>query len=140
VPHKVYGITQDSETKNYMLVLGANKCGKCNYICNAIHFQQNFKNWTSGNNNIDKFIQGTQLLVCYTNKALEWIPYNKLYNIKYVTESEFGKEYRANWIDGYIIYWGNSGQNWKRGEPNMFVILKILNNPASITSEFINKV
>ena len=43
-----------------MLVLSEN-CKECNYVCNAIHFQQNFKNWTSGNNDIDKFIQVTQL-------------------------------------------------------------------------------
>ena len=32
----------------------------CN-ACNAKHFQQNFKKWTSGNDDIDKFIQDTQL-------------------------------------------------------------------------------
>ena len=37
-----------------MIVLA---CEKCNKICNAIHFQRNFKNWTSGNNDIDKYIQ-----------------------------------------------------------------------------------
>jgi hypothetical protein len=36
-------------------------CEKCNRICIAKHFQQNFKNWTSGNNGIDKFIQNTQM-------------------------------------------------------------------------------
>ncbi|CAB5375547.1 unnamed protein product [Rhizophagus irregularis] len=30
VPYKVYGITQDPETKNYMVVFDANKCKKCN--------------------------------------------------------------------------------------------------------------
>jgi hypothetical protein len=123
-----------------MVVLDVNKCEKCENTCNAIHFQQNFKNWTSGNNDIDKFIQSTQLLVCYTSKALEWIPYNKLYNIKHITENEFGKEYKANWIDGCINKWDNCNQNWKRDKPNIFVILKILNDSASITSEFINKV
>src|SRR5436190_1096388 len=29
--------------------------------CNAKHFQQNFQNWTSGNHDIDEFIQKTQL-------------------------------------------------------------------------------
>ena len=29
--------------------------------CNANHFQQNFKNWTSGNHDVDEFIQNTQL-------------------------------------------------------------------------------
>src|ERR1700722_5983692 len=29
--------------------------------CNAKHFQQNFKNWTSGNSEVDKIIQESQL-------------------------------------------------------------------------------
>jgi hypothetical protein len=123
-----------------MVVLDANKCGKCKNTCNAIHFQQNCKNWTSGNNNIDKFIQDTQFLDCYTSKALEWIPCDRFYNIKCVTESKFSKMYRANWIDGYINEWNECDQNWKRNEPNMFVILKILNNSANITLKLINNV
>jgi hypothetical protein len=120
-----------------MVVLDANKCEKCENTCNVIHYQQNCKNWTSGNNNVDKFIQGTQLLDCYTSKALEWIPYNRLYNIKYVIES---KEYRANWIDGCVNKWDECDQNWKRNESNMFVILKILNTSANLTFKFINNV
>ena len=112
-------------------------------ICEkAIHFQQNFKNWTSGNNYIDKFIQDTQLLEHdYTDKVLEWIPYNRFYNIKYITKGGFGKVYRANWIDGSIFFWSDYNQNWKRTNQNMFVILESLNNPNDTTStEFINKV
>ena len=36
-------------------------CEECNYTCNTIYFQRNFKNWTCGNNDIDKFIQDAQL-------------------------------------------------------------------------------
>ena len=60
-------------------------CEECNSICYAKRFQKNFKNWTSGNNDIDKFIQDTQLSVHdddNTEKALEWIPYGRFYNIK----------------------------------------------------------
>ncbi|EXX56169.1 hypothetical protein RirG_123530 [Rhizophagus irregularis DAOM 197198w] len=143
VSHEVYGITQDSETKNFMVVLN-DICEKCKEICNSIYFQRNFKNWTSGNNDIDKFIQDTQQSVhTYheVNNALEWIPYDRLYDIKYISEDEeFGKLYRANWIDGFIYIWDDYSQNWKRKNQNMFVFLKILNNPANITSEFINKI
>jgi hypothetical protein len=125
-------------------------CKRCNYICNSIHFQRNFINWTSGNNDIDKFIQSIQSTQLSAHEkvtdALEWIPYDRLHNIRHIAEGEFGKVYRANWIDGcirqswYENSWDNDNQNWKRDEPNMFVILKFINNPAIITSEFINKV
>ena len=50
--------------------------------------------------------------------------------------------YKAKWIDGYIRYWDNKNQNWKRYEtyPDKFVALKSLNNSKNVTTEFINEV
>ena len=122
--NRLYGITQDPETKNYMMVL-KDICERCNEICHAIRFQRNFKNWTSGNNDIDKFIQDAQLSNHYFYyNTLEWIPYDRFYDIKYIAKGGFGKVYRANWIDGFIRYWDNENQNWKRLESNKFVALK----------------
>ncbi|EXX79385.1 hypothetical protein RirG_006120 [Rhizophagus irregularis DAOM 197198w] len=116
----------------------------CDYECNAIRFKQNFKNWTSGNNGINKFIQNTQLSdhnEYMVRNALEWIPYERLYDIKYIAaDDEFGKVYRANWTDGHLNKWNDEKQNWERGGQNMFINLKILNNVASITSRYIDKV
>jgi len=114
-------------------------CEKCNKICNAVHFQQNFDNWTSGDSYIDKLIQDTQLLAHnYVSKALEWIPYNRLVNIEYIVEG-FLNVYRADWIDGNIIEWDNNSQNWKRHNQNMFVALKGFNDSEK-TLNFINEV
>src|ERR1044072_7638331 len=107
-----------------MMVLN-NKCKECNYTCNAIHFQQNFVNWTSGNDYIDKFIQDTQLSVHIKyevyKKALEWIPYDRFNNI---IKSRFGEIYRANWIDGCIHKWDDENKNWISNKNNMIVTLK----------------
>jgi hypothetical protein len=118
------------------------KCKKgCKNICNVIFFQLNFENWTSGNNDIDKFIQDTQLSAHNkASDALEWIHYNRFYNIKYIAKGGFGKVYKANWIDGHISCWDNEHQNWKREDQNMFVALKNLNNSKNITLEFMNEV
>jgi len=111
----------------------------CN-ACNAKRFQQNFKNWRSGNDDIDKFIQHTQLSATHSEKVLEWIPYDRFYDIKYIAKGGFGKVYKANWIDGFIREWSNFFQNWKRHKPNMKVALKSLNNSKNVTLEFINEV
>ena len=108
--------------------------------CNAKHFQQNFEKWTSGNVDIDKFIQDTQLSTNNHLQVLEWIPYDRFYDIEYIAKGGFGKVYRANWIDGNIHYWDNKNQNWIRYEPNKFVALKSLNNSQNVTSEFLNEV
>ena len=108
--------------------------------CDAKHFQQNFEKWSSGNVDIDKFIQDTQLSANNRFKVLEWIPYDRFYDIEYIAKGGFGKVYKANWIDGFINEWDNKNQNWKRYESNKFVALKSLNNSKNVTSEFLNEV
>jgi hypothetical protein len=73
-------------------------------------------------------------------KALEWIPYNRFSDIKYITGNKFVKICRANWIDGRISYWDNDNQNWERFNQNVAVTLKSLNNTKNITLEFTNEV
>src|SRR5579864_5428983 len=103
--------------------MGYGICKECNQeytyfgwckSCNAKRFQQNFKNWTSGNDDIDKFIQHTQLSANNNYKVLEWIPYDKFYNVEYIAKGGFGKVYRAKWIDGDIGNWDIDKKNWKR--------------------------
>jgi hypothetical protein len=134
----LYGITQDPQTKNYLMIL-SDKCKKCNYTCNAFYFHQYFESWTSSNDDLDKFIQDTQLSAHSRYgilDALEWIPYDQFYNIKYIKNISI---YKANWIGGKISYWDNDNQNWKRVN-NMVVTLKSLNDPKDVTLEFVNRV
>jgi hypothetical protein len=113
-------------------------CKECDCVCNAIYFHQQFIDWTSGNNGIDKYIQDFQLSAHKdAPNVLEWIPYNRLYNIKYIAKRGF---YRANWIDGYIDKWNNHSQSWNRRGCNMFVILKSLNNSDNPILEFMSEV
>ena len=107
--------------------------------CNAKHFQQNFKNWTSGNDDIDKFIQHTQLSANNCEQVLEWIPYDRFYDIKFIAKGGFGNVYKAIWIDGNIWEWDNKNQNWKR-HTNTEVALKSLNNSKKVSLEFIKEV
>jgi hypothetical protein len=120
-----------------MMVL-SDICKKCNKVCYSIHFQQNFNNWTSGNDDINKFIQNTQLSSHKgVEKVLEWIPYNKFYDITYIADERYCQ---ANWVGGNISYWNSYNQNWERKNKNMNVKLKLLNNSTNITLEFVNKV
>ncbi|GBC04728.1 hypothetical protein RclHR1_05830006 [Rhizophagus clarus] len=135
ISHGVYGITQDPKTKTYMVILD-NRCGRCN----AIIFQQFFNNWTSGNSDIDKFIQDSQLSDhSFISKALEWIPFDRFYDIKYIAKGGFGKVYRAKWIDGYIFRWDDRNKIWERNGQHKFVALKSLNNSKNINLGFINE-
>ena len=46
-------------------------------LCNAKRFQQNFNNWTSGNHDVDVFVQNTQLKAKNHREVLEWIEYER---------------------------------------------------------------
>ena len=107
--------------------------------CDSKHFQQNFKNWTSGNPDVDKLIQKSQLNAKNGKEFLEWIEYDRFENIEYITKGGFGKIYKAKWKDGHIFHWDYETNQWYRNR-NTMVALKSLNNSKDITLEFLNEV
>ncbi|RHZ80052.1 hypothetical protein Glove_139g5 [Diversispora epigaea] len=82
--------------------------------CNSKHFQNDFNNWTSGNDKIDKFIQDAQLNANYYWGVIEWIPYDRFKDVKQIGKGGFGTIHYARWIDGYIEKWDIENQQWKR--------------------------
>ena len=130
--------------------------------CNGKRFQQDFHKWSSGNKFIDKFIQETQLNAKYSDSVLEWIPYNRLTNVKYLDKGGFSTIYKAIWLDGFIQKWDYDNQQWKRCSTYEFdndfnycysnvgnniskikgikVALKNLDNSSNLNDEFLNEV
>ncbi|RHZ78485.1 hypothetical protein Glove_164g59 [Diversispora epigaea] len=82
--------------------------------CNSKHFQNDFNNWTSGNDKIDKFIQDTQPNANNRYEVIEWIPYNRFKDVKQIGKGGFGTIHYARWIDGYIDKWDIKNKRWKR--------------------------
>lgn len=69
-------------------------------------------------------------------EKLEWIPYNKFCNIKYITEGKFKKMYRANWVKECVeLDFCNKRKSKNQGL--MSVFLKSLDDPNNVTSESI---
>ena len=110
--------------------------------CNSKHFQQDFNKWTSGNKEIDEFIQNFRLNATCKEEVLEWIPYEKFENIEYLAKGGFGIVHKAKWIDGYIEYWDINKNRWKRDttEYASNVVLKCLNNSQNLTMDFLQEV
>ncbi|PKY32160.1 hypothetical protein RhiirB3_450155 [Rhizophagus irregularis] len=61
------------------------------------------------------------------NIVIEWIPYNNIQNIEYLTKGGFAEIYTATWIDGKYKEWDSENQQLQRFE-NFEVILKELEN------------
>ncbi len=130
--------------------------------CYSKKFQQNFGNWSSGNEYIDKFIQESQLNARISFELLEWIPYNRLRNIQFLAQGGFSTIYEALWLDGLINKWDYKKQDWERfvkklDEQNHKnakvknplkdnvkygerVVLKSLNDSSNINEYFLNEV
>src|SRR5436190_16054730 len=103
-------------------------------------FQQNFKNWTSGNHDVDEFIQKAQLKAKCNRQIIEWIEYDRFENIEYLAKGGFGTTYKVDWKDGHIIDgWGPENNKWER-KRNTKVVLKCLHNSQDITIEFLREV
>ena len=101
---KIFAINYITETydRNKVLKNSGTKriCENCNQECLATlyceycvrnYLKANFKNWTSGNNDIDNLIQKCQLETLMPSKVIEWIPYNNLQNIEYLTKGGFSE-------------------------------------------------
>ena len=127
--YKKYGLCKECSQPN----TGHNWCQSCN----SKHFQQDFNKWTSGNKEIDGFIQNFQLNATRHEEVLEWIPYEKFSDIKYLAKGGFGTVHKAKWIDGYIRYWDQN--KWNR-EANEEIVLKCLNNSPNLTTDFLQEV
>ncbi|GES87824.1 kinase-like domain-containing protein [Rhizophagus clarus] len=144
-----YGITQNLDTKDYIVVLNDRYCEKCGAIytdlwgwckpCQINNMQKNFKYWTSGNEKIDELIQEMQLKMSKPHDMIvEWIPYNQFSNIKVIDKDDFTTLYSAIWIDGPLVYKYNKNEYIK--ESNRNIVLKCLSyNSQNITNEFSNE-
>src|SRR6266496_2595305 len=99
--YKDYGLCKECKQPNTSNHHGNYWCQPCN----SKHFQQNFKNWTSGNSIIDEFIQKVQLKAKNHRMILEWIEYDKFENVEYLAKGGFGTTYKSIWKDGGITSW-----------------------------------
>jgi hypothetical protein len=137
---KIYGISQNPDTKDYIIVLENDSyCKECGEIytdiknkwcklCQINNLKQNFANWTSGNEKIDDFIQKMQLKInTKDNIIIEWMPYNQFNNIKNIYKGDFATINSATWRNGLL-------------KPNKKVTLKYLNNYQNDINKFLNEV
>ncbi|POG71807.1 kinase-like domain-containing protein [Rhizophagus irregularis DAOM 181602=DAOM 197198] len=69
------------------------------------------------------------------NKIIEWIPYNNLQNIEYLTRGGFSKIYTADWIDGRYKEWDSNERKLIRYGSHE-VILKQLENVESASQSW----
>jgi hypothetical protein len=101
--------------------------------------------WSSGNNDIDKFIKDTiydaRNRKYNVYRFLEWVPFDRFEDIKQIGEGGFAKVYSATWIDGNAEYSIQVDKSWKKrkSQPKK-VALKRLNGSQNMSAEYLNEV
>ncbi|CAG8446140.1 4936_t:CDS:2 [Diversispora eburnea] len=95
-------------------------------FCEGQKLQQNFNNWSSGNQFIDNFIQSSQLKPLNKNGYLSWIPYDDLIQVRYMANGGFSAVYSALW------------DHFETGQV-VDVVLKRLHNGRTSDPEFLRE-
>ena len=150
---KIYGLSQNPDTKNYIMVLYneylVERCVKCDKIytdegykwcrtCQINNLKENFTNWTSGNKKIDNFIQEIQLKINnYNDIVFEWVPYNQFDDIEEISNHCFAIIYSGKWKDGPLEY-NENAKKYERN-PNRKTSLKSFQNISNI-NKFLDEV
>ena len=123
-------------------------CENCQLKCIATYFcehcvrnylKSNFSKWTSGNDNIDNSIQKYQSKLLLPNLVVEWVPYNRLKNIKYLTRGGCSEIYSADCIDGSYDKWDPKEHQLKRFGAQK-VIFKVLENVENANQSWFEEV
>ena len=108
--------------------------------CEINAFKENFKNWTSGNPNIDDFVKHTQLNAAGSMDYLEYIDFEQFDLIENINKGgAFSAIYSAIWIEGPRWIWDEDAEQWTRNGP-IKVALKRLNNSQNMSEEYLKQV
>jgi hypothetical protein len=139
-------IENESKIKSNIVSRNCSNCGKeqsnagwCK-DCEINALKDNFKNWTSGNINMDNFIKHTQLHANESVDYLEYIDFDQFDLVEDTNkEGAFSTIYSAVWMEGPRWVWDEDAEKWTRNGP-MKVALKRLNNSQNISDEYFKQV
>ncbi|RIA90985.1 kinase-like domain-containing protein [Glomus cerebriforme] len=138
--HAIMILNKEHDFSKIISNMGTKRiCENCHLACLATlycehcirnYLTSNFSNWSSGNIIIDDLIQKCQMEIFGPDYVTEWIPYNNLQNIEYLTKGGYSEIYLADWIGGKYLEWDSKKQLLKR-EGTRKVVLKKLDNVES---------
>src|SRR5437764_618778 len=108
-------MSQNPYTKDYIMVFPIKNHYKgCDLVYTNVDYkwykpcqinELKFTNWTSGDENVDDFIQKMRSKFNIPlDKVFEWIPYNQFNDIEGIGISHIAKVYSATWKDGPLNY------------------------------------
>jgi len=101
--------------------------------------RSDFSSWTSGNDAIDNAIKEAQETCPLPERTSEWIDYEDLEDVKYLTKGGCANIWTAIWTKGLIESLDKERRQFMRSEP-WHVVLKQLANSNNPNEEFLKEV
>jgi len=121
-------------------------CGRLGYMmswcqhCVTDFLREAATKWTSGNEYVDRKILQVQLRTPIPGAITEWIPYDLLNDVRYLTEGGCATIYSARYMRGLYSKWNEKTRTLSRGPVAYQVVLKRLNTWDQSDVEFGNEV
>ncbi|RIB25586.1 kinase-like domain-containing protein [Gigaspora rosea] len=81
-----------------------------------------------------------QLKAQYSRNVIEWVPFDKFTNIKYLAKGGFGTVFKSIWTDGYICSWDDENNRWRRNSQTSVCLKSLNGSKEDIKREFLNEV
>ncbi|CAB4404195.1 unnamed protein product [Rhizophagus irregularis] len=131
--YKLYGISKVPTSHSYILVFddegyNQNLCMKCQVLsyfnwCKSRklnHFQLNYGEFPSGNDEIDKFLKDHYCEINLPRELIEWIPYDEFRDIVHTADNK--EIYNAVWSKGCTYDWDEDKLSWIREAKNVTLV------------------
>ncbi|RIB03764.1 hypothetical protein C2G38_746391 [Gigaspora rosea] len=113
---------------------GYGKCSNCNEYntfpvwCQTCDPKETTQGWTSGDKALYDFIKNHQLETIAYDEVIEWIPFDKLKNMKLIGEGGFSTVFSAIWLDGVRKVEYEDGKYKRTRETSCKVAVKTLSS------------
>ncbi|RIB03658.1 kinase-like domain-containing protein [Gigaspora rosea] len=144
--YRIHGLTQSTETGQYMIVLdfynNKRKRKPINGTCEHCKRYNTSPAWCQLCDP-QKTTQETrkfQFNATAYEKVIEWIPFDRLIDIKIIGKGGFGTVYSSIWLDGKRVIEGDNSVGYVQfRNKSCMVALKTLNGPQPMSSNFLNE-
>lgn len=83
-------------------------------FCIRKYLENDFENWTSGNDKIDILIRECQRKSVSPQNVVEWINYDQFENVQHLAEGGWSSVYTALWKGGHYHKWNSENQTLER--------------------------
>ncbi|RIA79161.1 kinase-like domain-containing protein [Glomus cerebriforme] len=103
--------------------------------CFERQYEKTQKDFSSGNESLDNLVKYVRYSEDGNISFLQWIPFDRLKDVNYLTKGGGGTTFTATWLDGRYLRWNHDEKRWLRtGETK--VVIKTLKDSQTKLNDY----